>query len=244
MTREKVEGEHHQHCILMIRGINISLGLIISGARVCEEEMQEAPREEAMVLNVLKSNSLCIVGATEERNPTNTIREEEIEHTFTSSQLMKGEEENSDKMLTQWEQELNFLEDWLSNPGTKEYCPRDVVVKSEEDFQPEEKLENVGLVPIEGDDRRAEELEEMKLSEKMFEQQISSIIVEVEPTVEWQATAMGDKIIMGDQDDLPINMCGEEDMQQQRRLSEKKSHPIDHLDEEIEQIRRMMLKST
>jgi hypothetical protein len=89
----------------------------------------------------------------------------------------------------------------------------------------------------------------------------------LEYAVEWKANATGDEISMGDQDDLPFDLCEElealgegeitqrrliqqvkleideeEEMQQQRRLQER-SHPMDKLDEEIEEIRRLMLKS-
>jgi len=35
------------------------------------------------------------------------------------------------------------LEDWLRNLGIEEDCLRDVVVKNEEEFQPEKQLENI-----------------------------------------------------------------------------------------------------
>jgi hypothetical protein len=74
---------------------------------------------------------LCIAGAEEERQPAETVMEEEKEQTLTSSQVeMREEEEHSNKMLTQWEKELKLLEDWLSHPETEVDCHEDAVVKS------------------------------------------------------------------------------------------------------------------
>jgi hypothetical protein len=36
-------------------------------------------------------------------------------------------EENSDELLTQWEQELKMLEDWLNNPNQKMACQETVM---------------------------------------------------------------------------------------------------------------------
>jgi hypothetical protein len=63
-----------------------------------------------------------------------------------SSQEMKEKEEHSYQMLTQWEIELNMMEDWLGNPGTKEDCPRDAIVNNEENLQPKKKMDEVGIV--------------------------------------------------------------------------------------------------
>jgi hypothetical protein len=69
---------------------------------------------------------------------------EELEKKLISSQMeMREEEEHSHHMLTLWEKVLKLLEDWLSNPGIEEDCLRDVVVKNEEEFQPEKQLENI-----------------------------------------------------------------------------------------------------
>jgi hypothetical protein len=55
-----------------------------------------------------------------------------------SSQETKQEEENSDQMLTQWEKEFKMMKDWLDNTDTEDNFQKDVVVKIEEEFQPEE----------------------------------------------------------------------------------------------------------
>jgi hypothetical protein len=85
----------------------------------------------------------------------------------TSKYCHGGEEEHSYQIITQWEKELKLLEDRLILPDIEEYFPRDAVVKSGEEFQPEDQLENVGLVPAEKDDRRAEGLAEGELSEEI-----------------------------------------------------------------------------
>jgi hypothetical protein len=73
--------------------------------------------------------------AAKEGQPTKIVKGK-IEQTLTSTQVeMKGEEEHTDKMLTHWEKELKLLEDWLGNPGTKGYFPRDTVVKNGDKFQ-------------------------------------------------------------------------------------------------------------
>jgi hypothetical protein len=129
-------------------------------------------------------------------------------------------------------------------------------------------LDEVGLMPAQGDDKETEELIERKLSEEMAEQQLSNIAAELEYAVEWQANSTCNEVSMGDQDDFPFDLCEEleamgegaitqrrlvqqvkleideeEEMQQQSRLQEW-SQPMDKLDEEIEEIRRLMLKST
>jgi hypothetical protein len=62
-----------------------------------------------------------------------------------------------------------MLEDWLRNPETEEAFYKDAVMRSGEKFHHEEQLENVELMPVEGDDKRTEELTEEKLSEEMVE---------------------------------------------------------------------------
>jgi hypothetical protein len=81
-----------------------------------------------------------------------------------------------------------------------------------------------------------EELTEGELSEEIAEKKLSNTVVEFEPTVEWQVKAIGDENNVGDQDDLPFDVYEEkEKMQQWSKLHEKR-HPMDQLDEEIEQI--------
>jgi hypothetical protein len=77
--------------------------------------------------------------------------EEEKVQTLTSAREMKGEEEHSDKMLTQWEKELKLLEEWLSNLVIEEDCQRDAVVKSRgEEFHLEGQLGNAEFVSMQG----------------------------------------------------------------------------------------------
>jgi hypothetical protein len=77
------------------------------------------------------------------------------------------------------------------------------------------------------------------LSQGEAEQQLSNEIAELESATEWQVkTTRGGGDGMGDHDDLPI--CREE--MQPRRLHEQ-SQPLEQLDEEIEQLRKLMLKS-
>jgi hypothetical protein len=59
---------------------------------------------------------------------------------------MKEKEDNSYHMLTQWEIDLNMMEDWLGNAGTKEDCSRDAIVNNEENLQPKEKMDEDGIV--------------------------------------------------------------------------------------------------
>jgi hypothetical protein len=49
--------------------------------------------------SILVKASACVEGEKEERQPKNIFMEEK-EHTLTSTQVMKGKEEHSDKMLT------------------------------------------------------------------------------------------------------------------------------------------------
>jgi hypothetical protein len=101
-------------------------------------------------------------------------------------------------------EELKLLEDWLSNPETKEDFQKETIMQSGEEFQHEEQLDEVGLMPSQRDDRGTEELAEIKLSEEMVEQQLSNIVAELESAVEWQANATGDEVSMGDQMIFPL----------------------------------------
>jgi hypothetical protein len=102
-------------------------------------------------------------------------------------------------------------------------------------YQPEEQLEEDG-------DVLAEELTETNMSEGEAEQQFSKKTAELKSAVEWKTSATrGDEDNMGDQVDLLIDKYGEEEVQQ-RRLH-KKSQPLEQLDEVIEEIRKMMLRS-
>jgi hypothetical protein len=96
-------------------------------------------------------------------------------------------------------------------------------------YQPEEKLEEVGLEPMQ------EELtEEANMSVEETEQQVSQEeTAELKFAAGWQAKATKEEENdMGDQDDLPTN---KEELQP-RRLH-KKSQPLEQLDRVIEEIR-------
>jgi hypothetical protein len=70
--------------------------------------------------NYFKTNCLCDAGATEERQPAKTVKEEEKEHISMSAPSEK--EEHSDELITQWKQELKMLEDWLNNLEPEKDC--------------------------------------------------------------------------------------------------------------------------
>jgi hypothetical protein len=62
--------EEYQRCILVIGGIDIFMphSLVESNTcNECEEVMYQASKEEVTGPNVLKYNSLCTVGAVEEK---------------------------------------------------------------------------------------------------------------------------------------------------------------------------------
>jgi len=65
-------------------------------------------------------------------------------------------------MVTQWEKQLNMLEDWLRNLEMKEDYKEDAVMRRGEKIQHEEQLENAEIRPTQGDNRRVEELEKRK----------------------------------------------------------------------------------
>jgi len=121
-----------------------------------------------------------VESAEEGRQPTKTIMKEK-EHTLTYSQVVKGEEDNSDKMITHSDEKLKLLEDWLSDPVTKEDFQKETVMQSEEELHPKEQLDGAGFVPAQGE---IEELEEAKLSEKMAEHRLSNMAAEFEPAEE------------------------------------------------------------
>jgi hypothetical protein len=167
-------------------------------------------------------------------------------------------------MLTPWEMELEMLEDWLNHPEPVDDCHEETVMQmiaeenSEESlrifsqgaeqmmtavprhatedegkFQSEEQLEEAGIQPAQG------ELAEAKLSEKEAEQQLSDRIAELESATEWQLNATREEEYgMGDLVDLPI--CREE---VQWSKLQKESQPWEQLDEIIEEIRRLMIRS-
>jgi hypothetical protein len=67
--KEKKGEEVHQHCSLMIAGINIFLPRIPTKFSACvahEEVMQEASTTEAIGPNVFKTNNFCVTAGVEE----------------------------------------------------------------------------------------------------------------------------------------------------------------------------------
>jgi hypothetical protein len=99
-------------------------------------------------------------------------------------------------------------------------------------YQPQEKLEEVGIQPAQG------EMVEVKMSEEKVGQQLSEKTVELNFAEGWQVEATEEEDSLGDRDDLPI--CREE---VQRSRLQKESQPWEKLDEIIEEIRRLMIRS-
>jgi hypothetical protein len=86
---------------------------------------------------------------------------------------------------------------------------------------------------------QAEELTGVSLSEEVVEQQFSKETVELESAAEWPVNVTRDESSMGDQDDLPIEQ--HEELQPSRLHKENQS--MKQLEEVIEEIRRLMLRS-
>jgi hypothetical protein len=204
----------------------------------------------------------CVADATtEEGQPTVTvIEEEEMEQTSESS---PAEEEHADKVLTPWEKELEMLEDWLKNPEPVDDFHEQTVMQilgeedstkllrnfsqeaeqemtaalkpateNEAEFQSGEQLEEAG-------DEPAGELAEAKLSEREVEQQLSDETAEMNFAAEWQVKATRDgENHKGDRVDLPIDK-----KELQPRRLHKINQPLEQLEEVIEEIRRLMLRS-
>jgi hypothetical protein len=79
---------------------------------------------------------------------------------------------------------------------------------------------------------------EFSPSEEVVKQQLSDETIELESVVEWKAKAKRGKNNTGDQDDLPID---KEELQPS--ILQKKSQSMEQLDEVIEEIRKLMLRS-
>jgi hypothetical protein len=92
-----IAAEEDHRCILIIGGIEIFLPSSPVEARACVAD-----------------------ATTEERQPAETIKEEEKERILMYAPIEK--EWNSDELLTQWEKELEMLEDWLNNPEPEDGC--------------------------------------------------------------------------------------------------------------------------
>jgi hypothetical protein len=190
--------EEDQRSVLIIGGIQIFLPNSPTEASTSvshEEMMQQESKREAMGPNDFKTNCVYDAGATEERQPTRIVKEEEKEKTLMSSPTEK--EEHSDEFLTQWKQEMKMLEDWLNNPEPEKDC-QDAVMQRETGCQHEEKLE-------EAEDMPTREMTEVNLSEEEVEQQLSGETAELESATEWSTSAIGNEDDVGDQIDLSIS---------------------------------------
>jgi hypothetical protein len=207
----------------------------------------------------------CVADATtEERQPTETVKEGEKEKILMSAPT---EEEHTVEMLTPWEIELIMLEDWLNNPEPEDGCQKTVTkiareehstkllrnfsqeaeqkmtialkhaAEDEAEFQSEEQLEEAGTEPTQG------KMVEANLSEEEeAEQQFSKGTPELKFAAEWKLSATrGDEDNMRDQVGLSIDKYGEEEVQQKRL--HKKSQPQEQLEEVIEEIKKLMLRS-
>jgi hypothetical protein len=81
---------------------------------------------------------------------------------------------------------------------------------------------------------------EDNMSEEIENQQLSDETAELESVAEWQVKATEEEDSMGDRYDLPFNQHKEE--MKQSSLHERRSHPAEQLDREIEEIREVMVK--
>jgi hypothetical protein len=128
---------------------------------------------------------------------------------------------------------IKQYQDWLCNPAIEQDF-LETVMQDGEESQQEEKLNKSRLIPTQGYDIKAEKMVEVNLLEDMVKQQLSNMVVEFEPALEWQVNVIKDEVKIEDKNE-------EEEMQQQNRLL-KRSHPVDQLDKDIEEIRKMMFK--
>jgi hypothetical protein len=96
-------------------------------------------------------------------------------------------------------------------------------------------LEEARGVPI-------EELVEYNMLEEKVEMKLSDETTELESVVVFQANATGDEGKKGDQVDLPFDVYEEEELELSR-LHERRCQPTEKLEEVIEEIREIMLKS-
>jgi hypothetical protein len=100
-----------------------------------------------------------------------------------------------------------------------------------EEFKSGDQLEGVGSALV--------ELTQVNLSEGIIEKHFSEEAAELNSAMEWQVDATGDEVSLGDHIGLPIEMCDENKVQQSRL--QNKNHPIDQLDEVIEEIIKLMV---
>jgi hypothetical protein len=255
--------EEDRRNLLMVGGIQIFLPGSPVEVRICVADEGATTGEG--------QPDVTVKGEVEQM--LETAQEEENEHSKewlnsfsqgaeeTAALKLTAEKEQADRLITPWEMELEILEDWLNNPEPvsdfhqqmlaeehSEELLRDFsqgaewvmntavlryAVEDEREFQAEEQLEEAGHTPAKG-------MAVATLSEEgEAEQQFSKKIAEMESAAGWQVKATRDEEDgMGDHDDLPI--CRKK--LQQRRLHEQ-GQPGKQLDEMIEDIRRLMLRS-
>jgi hypothetical protein len=170
--------------------------------------------------------STDIADATEGQQVETVMEKEE--------QILKSvpTEEHPVELLTQWEMELKALEDWLGNPEPEGGFQE--IAMPEETYQHEEKWKEVGFEPTQA------ELTGENLSEEEVGQQLSDEKpAGMGTAAEWPTKVTRDEENnMGGRCDLPID---KEEVQQVSL--QKKSQPMEQLDEVIEEIRKLMLRS-
>jgi hypothetical protein len=169
--------------------------------------------------------SIDVVDATEGQQDEIVMEEEEQILKFVPT-----EEENPVELLTQWEMDLKELEDSLDSPELEGGCHE--IAMLEETYQHELQLGEARMGPV-------EELTGVSMSEEVVEQQFSGETVELESAAEWPIRVTRDESCMGDQDDRPIEQHEE---LQPSRLHER-NQPMEQLEEVVEEIRRLMLRS-
>ena len=107
-----------------------------------EEMMQNESREEAKEPKVFKTKSLCVMEDVTKIQPIETVKEKDNGKNPSSVQKENKEdeshivvsqrnvqEEHSYSILTQWEKELEMLENWLNHPKVEEYYQRNEIMK-------------------------------------------------------------------------------------------------------------------
>jgi hypothetical protein len=164
----------------------------------------------------------------EEHSRIAQIFSQEAEQEMTAA-LKPTEEEEADNMdFVDLCEELESLERRVI---VQSQHIQQIRLETDGAYQPKEQLEEAGDMP-------AGELT-VKLSEEEAEQQLSDETAELKSAAGWQAKATRDgENHKGDQVDLPIN---EEGVQWSRL--HKESQPLEQLDREIEEIKRLMLRS-
>jgi hypothetical protein len=234
--------EEDQRCILIIGGIGIFLPSSPTEASACvahEEVMQEASREEAMGPNVFKTNSACVAGAGEGRQPTETVMEEEEGE--TSSQSLEGREDLNHVLMV-GEIRVSLGEGLEENSNEDVSCkeadrqPTDSVISEDRRRRKEEHSVELLINCSKGDEQRTTAELEPTAGERANNMDFVDLCEELE--------ALGERVITQSRliQQVKLEIDEEEEMQQSRL--QERSQPMDKMDREIEEIRRLMLKST